>query len=219
MIMRLATQRFQERRLFPPWVLGETGVPRPPPPGWVPDPPERGKPRPRDGRHSGPWWRQYTPRSRIPPRNHLFWGSRDGRLKPDEHHVLHPTRHPGRRVGQPAVARVPAETGPSSFCALTGERSLLQETALRLRGFTAAPVAPDPLLVTSQEYRLAVAKQLAGGGHRAPAHGAGALRPQHGSRADPGLPGPGRGGRGPHPLRHGLRPRHRRCPGFPRGGG
>jgi mannose-1-phosphate guanylyltransferase/mannose-6-phosphate isomerase len=49
---------------------------------------------------------------------------------------------------------------PKQLLALTGPYSLLQETAVRLRGFTAAPVAPDPLVVTNEEYRFIVLDQL-----------------------------------------------------------
>jgi mannose-1-phosphate guanylyltransferase/mannose-6-phosphate isomerase len=49
---------------------------------------------------------------------------------------------------------------PKQLLALTGPYSLLQETALRARDFTTAPVMPDPVVVTSEEYRFVVADQL-----------------------------------------------------------
>jgi len=49
---------------------------------------------------------------------------------------------------------------PKQLLALTGPRTLLQETALRLRDFSAAEVSPQPIVVTSEEYRFVVADQL-----------------------------------------------------------
>ncbi len=49
---------------------------------------------------------------------------------------------------------------PKQLLALTGPRSLLQETALRLQDFTAAPVIADPIVVTGEEYRFIVVDQL-----------------------------------------------------------
>jgi len=57
------------------------------------------------------------------------------------------------------------QSHPKQLLALTGPLTLLQETALRLRGF-AAPgplknaVAPNPIVVTNEEYRFIVADQL-----------------------------------------------------------
>jgi mannose-1-phosphate guanylyltransferase/mannose-6-phosphate isomerase len=49
---------------------------------------------------------------------------------------------------------------PKQLLALTGELTLLQETALRVRDFRACPVAADPIVVTNEEYRFVVADQL-----------------------------------------------------------
>jgi len=49
---------------------------------------------------------------------------------------------------------------PKQLLALTGDLTLLQETAVRLRDFRATPVNPDPIVVTSDEYRFLVADQL-----------------------------------------------------------
>ena len=57
---------------------------------------------------------------------------------------------------------------PKQLLALTGPRSLLQETALRLRGFTAGVVATDPIVVTSEQYRFLVVDQLREVGVEAP---------------------------------------------------
>lgn len=52
------------------------------------------------------------------------------------------------------------QSHPKQLLALTGPHSFLQETALRLRGFTAGLVAPRPMVVTNEEYRFLVADQL-----------------------------------------------------------
>lgn len=49
---------------------------------------------------------------------------------------------------------------PKQLLNLSGELSLLQETALRLRHFTTVPVSPHPVVVTNLEYRLVVSGQL-----------------------------------------------------------
>jgi mannose-1-phosphate guanylyltransferase/mannose-6-phosphate isomerase len=49
---------------------------------------------------------------------------------------------------------------PKQLLALKGTRTLLQETALRMREFSSATVAPNPVIVTSEEYRFVVADQL-----------------------------------------------------------
>ena len=49
---------------------------------------------------------------------------------------------------------------PKQLLALTSSRSLLQETALRLDGLVGVPIAPDPVVVTSEEYRFIVSEQL-----------------------------------------------------------
>jgi len=49
---------------------------------------------------------------------------------------------------------------PKQLLALTGPRTLLQETVLRLRGFGAGTVSPRPIVVTNEEYRFMVAGQL-----------------------------------------------------------
>ena len=60
------------------------------------------------------------------------------------------------------------ESYPKQLLPLTGERSLLQETATRLRGFTAAEVDPRPLVITNEEYRFIIAEQLRQIGVRSP---------------------------------------------------
>ncbi len=52
------------------------------------------------------------------------------------------------------------ESHPKQLLALTGERSLLQETALRLSGFAADEVDPQAIVVTNAEYRFIIAEQL-----------------------------------------------------------
>ena len=49
---------------------------------------------------------------------------------------------------------------PKQLLALTGSHTLLQETATRLQGFAAAPVAAAPIVVTSDDYRFLVHDQL-----------------------------------------------------------
>jgi len=49
---------------------------------------------------------------------------------------------------------------PKQLLNLVGDHSLLQQAALRLRGFASAPLLPDPIVVTNKEYRLVVAEQL-----------------------------------------------------------
>jgi mannose-1-phosphate guanylyltransferase/mannose-6-phosphate isomerase len=49
---------------------------------------------------------------------------------------------------------------PKQLLALTGPRSLLQETAARLHDFPVTYAASDPIVVTSEEYRFLVADQL-----------------------------------------------------------
>ena len=50
---------------------------------------------------------------------------------------------------------------PKQLLALTGPQTMLQQTALRLRGFTHASLTSCPILVTNEEYRFIVADQLA----------------------------------------------------------
>ncbi|MGI5939434.1 MAG: mannose-1-phosphate guanylyltransferase/mannose-6-phosphate isomerase [Thermoleophilia bacterium] len=53
------------------------------------------------------------------------------------------------------------QSHPKQLLALTGSHhSLLQETEMRLRGFAAAPIATQPVVVTNEEYRFVVADQL-----------------------------------------------------------
>lgn len=52
------------------------------------------------------------------------------------------------------------QSHPKQLLALTGPLTLLQETALRLRGFCACPVVPQLIVVTGEEYRFLVAGQL-----------------------------------------------------------
>jgi mannose-1-phosphate guanylyltransferase / mannose-6-phosphate isomerase len=49
---------------------------------------------------------------------------------------------------------------PKQLLPLTGSRSLLQETAIRLRGLSGPVEAADPVVVTSDEYRFVVSDQL-----------------------------------------------------------
>jgi len=56
---------------------------------------------------------------------------------------------------------------PKQLLALVGPNSLLQETALRLRGFAGATVA-EPVVVTNEEYRFIVLDQLRDIGVTAP---------------------------------------------------
>lgn len=49
---------------------------------------------------------------------------------------------------------------PKQLLTLTGANSMLQETALRLRGLTGAEVSDDPIVVTNEEYRFLAADQL-----------------------------------------------------------
>ena len=58
------------------------------------------------------------------------------------------------------------ETCPKQFLALTGTRTMLQETALRLQGLGQIPVATAPVLVCNTEHRFLVASQLMEAGIR-----------------------------------------------------
>ena len=60
------------------------------------------------------------------------------------------------------------ESYPKQLLPLTGERSLLQETALRLKDFPGGEVDPRPLVVTNEEYRFIIAEQLRQIGVRSP---------------------------------------------------
>ena len=60
------------------------------------------------------------------------------------------------------------ESYPKQLLPLTGEYSLLQETAARLKGFAAVDVDPRPLVVTNEEYRFIIAEQLRQIGVRSP---------------------------------------------------
>jgi mannose-1-phosphate guanylyltransferase / mannose-6-phosphate isomerase len=53
------------------------------------------------------------------------------------------------------------QSHPKQLLVLTGSQTMLQQTALRLRGFVHAPLAQRPLLVTNEDYRFIVAEQLA----------------------------------------------------------
>jgi mannose-1-phosphate guanylyltransferase/mannose-6-phosphate isomerase len=52
------------------------------------------------------------------------------------------------------------QSHPKQLLALTSPHSLLQETVLRLRDFTAGSVAPRPMVITNEDYRFVVAEQL-----------------------------------------------------------
>ncbi|MFH0917406.1 MAG: mannose-1-phosphate guanylyltransferase/mannose-6-phosphate isomerase [bacterium] len=60
------------------------------------------------------------------------------------------------------------QSHPKQLLALTGPYSLLQETAMRLRGFADAPTAAQMMVVTNEEYRFVVADQLRAIGVSAP---------------------------------------------------
>ncbi len=60
------------------------------------------------------------------------------------------------------------ESYPKQLLPLTGERSLLQETALRLKDFPGGEVDPRALVVTNEEYRFIIAEQLRQIGLRSP---------------------------------------------------
>ena len=53
------------------------------------------------------------------------------------------------------------QSHPKQLLILTGSQTMLQQTALRLEGFTAARMAGGPLLITNEDYRFIVADQLA----------------------------------------------------------
>lgn len=52
------------------------------------------------------------------------------------------------------------EAYPKQFLALTGARTMLQDTALRLQGLSQIPVAKAPILVCNTEHRFLAASQL-----------------------------------------------------------
>ncbi len=60
------------------------------------------------------------------------------------------------------------QSHPKQLLALTGDLTLLQETALRLCDFAACAVAPDPIVVTGEDYRFVIADQLREVGVSAP---------------------------------------------------
>ena len=60
------------------------------------------------------------------------------------------------------------QSDPKQLLALTSPYSLLQETAMRLRGFAAAPTTSQIVVVTNDEYRFVVADQLRSIGIGAP---------------------------------------------------
>ena len=82
-------------------------------------------------------------------------------LSHDGHNVPYPTRHPGRRVGQPAMARIAARPAQAASRPYRRTLPVAGDGAPTAAASQPAAVAPEPLLVTSREYRLAVAKQLA----------------------------------------------------------
>jgi len=58
------------------------------------------------------------------------------------------------------------EQYPKQLLQLTGQRSLLQETACRLEGFSGpAVVAGEPIVVSNEEYRFITAEQMRSAGH------------------------------------------------------
>ena len=58
------------------------------------------------------------------------------------------------------------ETYPKQFLALTGARTMLQDTALRLNGLSHIAVAKEPVLVCNAEHRFLAASQLQEAGIR-----------------------------------------------------
>lgn len=60
------------------------------------------------------------------------------------------------------------EAYPKQLLPLTGERSLLQETAMRLTGLEGAAVDPVSIVVSNEQYRFLIAEQLRQAGVRAP---------------------------------------------------
>ena len=52
------------------------------------------------------------------------------------------------------------ESYPKQFHALLGERTMLQDTALRLAGLQGVPLAPAPMVVCNTEHRFMAAEQL-----------------------------------------------------------
>jgi mannose-1-phosphate guanylyltransferase/mannose-6-phosphate isomerase len=60
------------------------------------------------------------------------------------------------------------ESYPKQLLPLTGENSLLQETAVRLNGIGDTTVDPRPIVVTNEEYRFIIAEQLRQIGVRLP---------------------------------------------------
>ena len=52
------------------------------------------------------------------------------------------------------------QSHPKQLLVLTGSRTMLQQTALRLQGFAHVRLAARPLLVTNEDYRFVVADQL-----------------------------------------------------------
>ncbi len=60
------------------------------------------------------------------------------------------------------------ESHPKQLLPLTGELSLLQQTALRIDGLAGVDADPRPIVVTNEEYRFIIAEQLRQVGVRAP---------------------------------------------------
>jgi mannose-1-phosphate guanylyltransferase / mannose-6-phosphate isomerase len=52
------------------------------------------------------------------------------------------------------------QSHPKQLLVLTGSHTMLQQTTLRLQGFAHARLAPQPVLVTNDEYRFIIADQL-----------------------------------------------------------
>ena len=61
------------------------------------------------------------------------------------------------------------ESYPKQFHALVGDRTMLQETALRLAGLPGIPQAAAPMLVCNTEHRFMAAEQMRAVGINHPA--------------------------------------------------
>ena len=118
-------------------------------------------------------------RARAPGRSGGPWQH----VRPDSSPVVHERINPVELVpvilsGGSGTRLWPLsrEAHPKQFLPLVGERSLLQETWLRLRGL---PGAEAPLVVANEEHRFMVAEQLRQVGVDAVGADPRAGRPQH----------------------------------------
>jgi mannose-1-phosphate guanylyltransferase/mannose-6-phosphate isomerase len=91
-------------------------------------------------------------------------------------HAMHPSHLDGRPMMklQPVILSggsgtrlwpLSREQHPKQLLALTGDETMLQETALRLDGFSGRlPVAEEPIVVCNEEYRFITAEQMRAAG-------------------------------------------------------